>query len=138
MFAVAQKKYVHIYDNTGVELHCLRRQRHVHMLDFLPYHFLLVTAVRFKSKEGCDSLDFWAYLRVKTVGCDTRTHRRERWSFSTKRRREDRIAWYTIPTMLSHFLVNIMVINNSIFVAPCESFLQVLSVCGVQIQELRL
>ncbi|KAI9193757.1 WD40-repeat-containing domain protein [Polychytrium aggregatum] len=43
MFAVAQKKYTYIYDNTGLEIHCLRKHIDVNKLDFLPYHFLLVS-----------------------------------------------------------------------------------------------
>lgn len=44
MFAVCQKKYTYIYDSQGVELHCLREQRHQHHLEYLPYHFLLASA----------------------------------------------------------------------------------------------
>lgn len=44
MFAVAQKKYTHIYDREGLELHCLKDQRFPTHLDFLRYHYLLVTA----------------------------------------------------------------------------------------------
>lgn len=45
MVAVAQQKYVYIYDQNGIELHCLRRQLEVESLHFLPYHFLLTSIV---------------------------------------------------------------------------------------------
>jgi U3 small nucleolar RNA-associated protein 7 len=43
LFAVAQEKYTYIYDNRGVEVHCLADHERTHRLDFLPYHYLLVT-----------------------------------------------------------------------------------------------
>ena len=43
LFAVAQSKYIYIYDYKGVEIHCLKRHERPYALDFLPYHFLLVT-----------------------------------------------------------------------------------------------
>eukprot|EP00397_Hematodinium_sp_SG-2012_P041380 GEMP01045558.1.p1 GENE.GEMP01045558.1~~GEMP01045558.1.p1 ORF type:complete len:336 (+),score=55.69 GEMP01045558.1:21-1028(+) len=43
MFAASQKKYTYIYDQKGIEIHCMRDHRFVNVLDFLPYHYLLVT-----------------------------------------------------------------------------------------------
>lgn len=45
LLAAAQKKYVYIYDNSGLEIHRMKQHTDVRKLDFLPYHFLLVTVV---------------------------------------------------------------------------------------------
>ena len=44
-YAVAQKKYVFIYDRDGVELHRLKSHIEPTCLEFLPFHWLLATVV---------------------------------------------------------------------------------------------
>lgn len=44
LFAVAQKKYVYIYNHEGAEVHKLAQHIDPTLLEFLPYHYLLVSA----------------------------------------------------------------------------------------------
>lgn len=43
LFAVAQRKAVFIYDSQGIEIHCLKGHTEPQLLEYLPYHFLLVS-----------------------------------------------------------------------------------------------
>ena len=47
LFCVSQKKYVYMYDQDGVEIHVLRDHSYVNKLQFLKYHFLLVSGSEF-------------------------------------------------------------------------------------------
>lgn len=67
LFAVAQKKYTYIYDNQGTELHCIKQQRFPALLDFLPYHFLLVSSG--ERGEIC-----WRDITHGTQVAEHRTH----------------------------------------------------------------
>lgn len=44
MFAVAQKEWVHIYDDKSIELNVMKNMYRVQHLEFLPYHLLLTSS----------------------------------------------------------------------------------------------
>eukprot|EP00947_MAST-08B_sp_MAST-8B-sp1_P006475 g6475.t1 len=72
MFAVAQKKYCYIYDNHGTELHCLRHHVEPFRLEFLPYHFLMVTVGRtgYIKWQDTSTGQLVAEFRTKRGPCD--------------------------------------------------------------------
>ena len=45
MCAVAQKRWLRIYDQNGTELHCMKQMFDIKRLNFLPHHMLLVASV---------------------------------------------------------------------------------------------
>ncbi|KAI9101341.1 WD40-repeat-containing domain protein [Phlyctochytrium arcticum] len=75
LFAVAQKKYTYIYDNTGMEIHCLRAHSEVNKMEFLPYHFLLATVgnAGYLKYQDTSTGSLVAEMRTKLGSCNTMT-----------------------------------------------------------------
>lgn len=75
MFAVAQKKYVYIYDRTGAEVHSLRRHTEPNRLEFLPYHFLLASVgeTGYLKYQDTSTGAFVAEWRTRAGRCDVMT-----------------------------------------------------------------
>eukprot|EP00658_Telonema_sp_P-2_P017328 TRINITY_DN16719_c0_g1_i2.p1 TRINITY_DN16719_c0_g1~~TRINITY_DN16719_c0_g1_i2.p1 ORF type:complete len:524 (-),score=132.62 TRINITY_DN16719_c0_g1_i2:372-1943(-) len=72
MFAVAQKKYTYIYDAEGIELHCIRTHIDINRLEFLPYHFLLVSVgnAGYLKYQDTSTGSMVAEHRTKLGSCD--------------------------------------------------------------------
>ena len=65
LFAVAQRKALYIYDSQGIEIHYMKNNIEPQKLEYLPYHFLLVSA----NNHG-----FLKYLDIST-GLPVAEHR---------------------------------------------------------------
>ncbi|CAO3612154.1 unnamed protein product [Cunninghamella echinulata] len=75
MFAAAQKKYVFIYDNTGLEIHRLKNHIEVNKMEFLPYHYLLATVgnAGYLKYQDTSTGGIVAELRTKLGSCNVMT-----------------------------------------------------------------
>ncbi|CAO3622847.1 unnamed protein product [Cunninghamella blakesleeana] len=75
MFAAAQKKYVFIYDNTGMEIHRLKNHIEVNKMEFLPYHYLLATVgnAGYLKYQDTSTGNLVAELRTKLGTCNVMT-----------------------------------------------------------------
>ena len=72
MYAIAQTKYLHIYDSQGTELHCMRAYQRPRQLEYLPYHYLLVTASDFGEMRYLDvSTGLTVSEKRTNMGCPT-------------------------------------------------------------------
>jgi hypothetical protein len=111
LLAAAQKKYVYIYDNRGLEIHRLKNHIEVNKLDFLPYHYLLASVVRSWILSSTTAIDspflFYAthdadsYLRVMQVISNTRILQRVNLLQSTAQNWVRAMSWLKTLTMLS-------------------------------------
>lgn len=74
-FAAAQKKYTYIYDATGAEIHRLKSHIEVQRMEFLPYHFLLVTVGKpgYLKYQDTSTGELVASHRTGLGSCDTMT-----------------------------------------------------------------
>jgi U3 small nucleolar RNA-associated protein 7 len=72
MFAVAQKKYVFVYDSQGTELHCMRKHIRPSSLRYLPYHWLLASVGRsgFLKYQDLSTGQLVAEHRTRLGPCD--------------------------------------------------------------------
>lgn len=76
LLAVAQKKYVYIYDKSGLEIHRLKDHSNVDKLDFLPYHYLLTTigSNGYLKYQDTSTGQLVAEKRTRLGPCSVMTH----------------------------------------------------------------
>ncbi|KAL0959154.1 hypothetical protein HGRIS_014440 [Hohenbuehelia grisea] len=74
-YAVAQKKFVYIYDRDGVELHCLKSHIEPTRLEFLPYHWLLASVgnAGYLKYQDTSTGQLLVEHRTKLGACSTMT-----------------------------------------------------------------
>ncbi|KAI6121126.1 BING4CT-domain-containing protein [Pisolithus sp. B1] len=77
-FAVAQKKYAFIYDRDGVEIHRLKAHLEPTRLEFLPYHWLLVSVgnTGYLKYQDTSTGNLVVEHRTKLGACHTMTQNR--------------------------------------------------------------
>eukprot|EP00276_Gloeochaete_wittrockiana_P015681 CAMPEP_0184342134 /NCGR_PEP_ID=MMETSP1089-20130417/10747_1 /TAXON_ID=38269 ORGANISM="Gloeochaete wittrockiana, Strain SAG46.84" /NCGR_SAMPLE_ID=MMETSP1089 /ASSEMBLY_ACC=CAM_ASM_000445 /LENGTH=573 /DNA_ID=CAMNT_0026670837 /DNA_START=25 /DNA_END=1746 /DNA_ORIENTATION=- len=73
MFAVAQKACAFVYDKNGIEIHRLYEHQRVSRLEFLPYHFLLVSvgSAGMLTYQDISTGRLVAQWKTKLGPCDT-------------------------------------------------------------------
>lgn len=76
--AVAQKRYVYIYDRQGTEIHQLRSHVDVNRLEFLRYHFLLASigSAGWLKYQDTSTGQVVSEARTKLGACDTMAQNR--------------------------------------------------------------
>jgi U3 small nucleolar RNA-associated protein 7 len=76
LFALAQSQYAYIYDSKGTEIHVLRNHIQPLALDFLPYHFLLVSTgnAGFLKYQDVSTGALVAEHRTKLGACSVLRH----------------------------------------------------------------
>jgi len=76
LFAVAQQKYVYVYDHRGTEVHQLRSHIEPRRLCFLRYHMLLASIGRpgYLKYQDMSTGDLVATIRTKLGACDVLGH----------------------------------------------------------------
>ncbi|GIX62225.1 BING4CT (NUC141) domain-containing protein [Babesia caballi] len=79
LLAVAQKKYVHVYDNNGVEVYCLRDMGLTYQLDYMAPFWLLTAIGEFGELSWQDVTNGEVVARFKTRKgpCKVMRHNRD-------------------------------------------------------------